>query len=100
VRRLTATSDDGLTDLLRAVNVHSSVFCVSELSAPWGFKVEVSNAAKFHLVLEGACDLTLETGEHLRLVTGDMVLLPAGTGHSVCDPPESDVRYLDSRVSR
>jgi len=95
VRRLNATPDDALTELLRAVKVHSTVYCVSELSAPWGFRVEASSAAKFHLVLEGECVLTLESGEQLGLVCGDMVLLPAGTGHTVRDRLESDVRHLD-----
>jgi AraC-like DNA-binding protein/mannose-6-phosphate isomerase-like protein (cupin superfamily) len=95
VRRLNSTRDDALSGLLRAVKVHSTVYCVSELGAPWGFRVESSSAAKFHLVLEGSCGLTLETGEHLALSCGDLVVLPAGTGHVVRDKPDSAVRYLD-----
>jgi AraC-like DNA-binding protein len=77
------------------VKVHSTVYCLSELSAPWGFQVEDSIAAKFHLVLEGSCVLTLDTGEHVPLECGDMVILPAGTGHAVRDRVESGVRQLD-----
>jgi AraC-like DNA-binding protein/mannose-6-phosphate isomerase-like protein (cupin superfamily) len=95
VRRLNGLPDDALTELLRAVKVHSTVYCVSELSAPWGFRVEDSSAAKFHLVLEGSCVLTLENEEQLALQSGDVVLLPAGTGHTVRDRLDSDVYHLD-----
>jgi len=92
---LDGQADDSLTDVLRAVKVHSTVYCVSELGAPWGFRVEGSSAAKFHLVLDGSCVLTLETGEEAALACGDLVLLPMGTGHAVRDRSDSDVRHLD-----
>jgi AraC-like DNA-binding protein len=77
------------------VRVHSCVYCVSDLSAPWGFQVKDSTAAKFHLVLEGSCVLTLDTDEQESLQCGDMVLLPAGTGHTVRARIDSEVRHLD-----
>jgi AraC-like DNA-binding protein len=95
VRRLNGQPDDVLSQLLRAVKVHSTVYCVSELSAPWGLQVEDSSVAKFHLVLEGSCVLTLETGEQVPLYGGDLALLMTGTGHTVRDPIDSDVRRLD-----
>jgi AraC family transcriptional regulator, activator of mtrCDE len=58
--------------------VQSSVFCTSELHAPWGFSVERSTVAKFHLVLAGECWLTLEDREPARLTCGDLVILPGG----------------------
>src|SRR5215813_9214105 len=61
VRRLNGQLDDGLSELLRGIDVRSAVYCVSELTAPWGFRVEDSSVPKFHLVLEGACVLTLVT---------------------------------------
>jgi AraC-like DNA-binding protein/mannose-6-phosphate isomerase-like protein (cupin superfamily) len=95
MRRLNSTPDDAISGLLRAVNVHSTVYCVSDLSAPWGFQVEDSSAAKFHLVLEGSCVVTLDSGEQVTLDCGDLVLLPGGTGHTVRDRLESAVRHLD-----
>jgi hypothetical protein len=62
-RILDRRPDDPVSELLRAVQVRSTVYCVSDLSAPWGFEVEDSTAAKFHLVLEGSCVLTLTSGE-------------------------------------
>jgi AraC-like DNA-binding protein/mannose-6-phosphate isomerase-like protein (cupin superfamily) len=95
VRRLNKHPTDSVSLLLRDVRVHSTVYCVSKFSAPWGFQVEDSTAAKFHLVLEGSCVLTLDTAEQVGLQSGDMVLLPAGTGHIVRDRLESEVRHLD-----
>jgi cupin len=61
-RRLNELQGDGLSELLRAVDVRSAVYCELVLSAPWGLAVESSNVAKFHLVLEGSCVLTLHAG--------------------------------------
>jgi len=95
VRRLNEHRDDGISELLRAIDVRSAVYCVSDLTAPWGFRVEGSSVPKFHLVLEGACVLTLDTGEALPLACGDLVLLPAGDGHALQDRPSSAIRHLD-----
>src|SRR5712691_10130466 len=95
VRRLNGHPDDSVSELLRALKVHSTVYCISDLSAPWGFEVEDSTAAKFHLVLEGSCVLMLRTGEQESLRSGDLVVLPAGTGHAVRDRIDSAVRHLD-----
>jgi AraC-like DNA-binding protein/mannose-6-phosphate isomerase-like protein (cupin superfamily) len=95
VRQLNEHRNDGLSELLRAIDVRSAVYCVSELTAPWGFRVEGSNVPKFHLVLEGACVLTLHSGESLPLECGDLVLLPAGDEHVLQDRPNSAIRHLD-----
>jgi AraC-like DNA-binding protein len=76
---------DAVSDLLRSLAVESSVFCTSELHAPWGFSVESSTVAKFHLVLEGSCWLKLDDRPPVWLGRGDLVLLPGGHEHSVCD---------------
>jgi AraC-like DNA-binding protein len=76
---------DAVSDLLRSLVVESSVFCTSELHAPWGFSVESSAVAKFHLVLEGSCWLKLDDRAPVRLRRGDLVLLPGGDEHSVGD---------------
>jgi AraC family transcriptional regulator, activator of mtrCDE len=92
LERLDPHTDDPLSKLLRVVNVHSSVYCVSDLRAPWGFRVEDSTPAKFHLPLEGRCTLMLTRGERLNLERGELALLPFGTGHTVRD------RFRDSEV--
>jgi AraC-like DNA-binding protein len=95
MERLNTNSDDGLSVLLREVNVRSVVYCVSDFAAPWGFEVERSPVAKFHVVLHGAASLALGNGNPVALASGDLVLLPHGDGHIVQDQPGSPVRHLD-----
>jgi AraC-like DNA-binding protein len=76
---------DAISDALRSLSVQSSVFCRSELHAPWGFTVESSTVAKFHLVLAGSCWLTVDDRSPVRLNAGDLVLLPGGDEHSLGD---------------
>jgi AraC family transcriptional regulator, alkane utilization regulator len=86
---------DSVSELLRAVRVHSTVYCLSDFRAPWGFAVEDSTVAKFHVVLEGSCVLTVGDDDPVTVGCGDVVLLPAGTGHTVRDRPGSRVRSLE-----
>jgi len=86
---------DPVADMLSAVNVLSSVYCLSDLRAPWGFAVEGANVAKFHLVLEGDCWLEADDLEPVRLGQGDLVILAGGHGHVLCDAPGSAVARLD-----
>jgi AraC-like DNA-binding protein len=80
---LVTTQTDAISEALRSLSVQSSVFCTSELRAPWGFSVESSTVAKFHLVLAGDCWLTLEDREPAHLGPGDLVLLPGGDAHNL-----------------
>jgi AraC-like DNA-binding protein len=95
MRRVSPPADD-LADLLRSVNVRSVVFCRSEFTAPWGFRVDDTAIAKFHLVLAGEAYLTLDGESAPRhLVPGDVVVLPHGTGHAVSDSPGTPAPSLE-----
>src|SRR5947209_20388658 len=83
--RLTLTQSDSVSQALRSLDVQSSVFCSSSLRAPWGFRVERSSVAKFHLVLAGCCWLQLGDREAVALGPGDLVLFPSGDAHSLSD---------------
>lgn len=94
--RLETPAEDGLSGVLREVNVRSVVYCLSDFAAPWGFSVEPSLVAKFHLILDGAAELTVGRTAPLPLAVGDLVLLPHGHGHTITDQPGSPVRQLDA----
>ena len=82
---LTARRSDDLSALLERINVRSVVYCLSDLGAPWGFRVDGSTAAKFHLVLDGQATLTLDDphGTRVTLAAGELVLLAPSC---CCDP--------------
>jgi AraC-like DNA-binding protein len=90
---------DAVTELLSALTVQSSVYCMSELTAPWGFRVDGANVAKFHLVLEGACWLRADGTESMRLTVGDLVILPRGEGHVMSDEPGSAAPGLEALIA-
>ena len=94
---LTSPGSDDLSALLGRISVRSVVYCLSDLSAPWGFRVDGSATAKFHLVLDGQATLTLDdpgaTG--VTLAAGELVLLPHGSGHLMRDRGDSPARPLD-----
>ena len=96
VSRISPSSDD-LAEVLRAINVRSTILCRSHFTAPWGFRVDSSDMAKFHIVLDGAAWLELDApAESHRLEGGAIVVLPRGTGHVVRDEPHSPVRSLEA----
>jgi AraC-like DNA-binding protein len=99
VRLLNVAPADTVTELLTALAVRSSVYCMSELRAPWGFQVEGANVAKFHLVLEGACWLQAEGGDPVHLAAGDLVILARGEGHVMCDEPGSPAPSLEAMIA-
>jgi AraC-like DNA-binding protein len=99
VRLLNTARSDAVTELLTALTVRSSVYCMSELRAPWGFRVEGANVAKFHLVLEGQCWLLADGANPLLLSAGELVVLPRGERHTVCDEPDSPVLGLDVLIA-
>jgi AraC-like DNA-binding protein len=96
---LTTARADDLSELLERINVRSVVYCRSDLGAPWGFRVDGSAAAKFHLVLDGQATLTLDDPGRasVELTAGDLALLAHGSGHLVQDrgdspaPPLTDI---------
>src|SRR5712691_10444622 len=97
MRRLGTFPDpDGLSQLLLRLTVSSTVYCLSEMTSPWGFKVEARSRPAFHLLTAGGAWLEVEGQPNpIRLAAGDLVILPRGEGHMVRDSPTSPVQWLD-----
>jgi AraC-like DNA-binding protein len=96
MERIGLATEDGLSGLLREVNVRSAVYCLSDFSAPWGFQVENSPVAKFHVLLSGTAWLSAGDQAAVELSSGDLVLLPNGDAHAIADRTGSPVRQLDA----
>lgn len=97
MRRLGAFPDpDGLSQLLLRLTVNSTIYCLSHMSSPWGFKVASRSRPAFHLLTVGSAWLEVEgQPDPIRLNAGDLVILPRGEGHVVRDSPQSAVQWLD-----
>ncbi len=97
MRSLGAFSDsDGLSQLLLRLTVNSTVYCLSEMTAPWGFQVDARSGPAFHLLTAGSAWLEVQGQvDPVRLAAGDLVILPRGEGHIVRDSPKSPVKWLD-----
>ncbi len=92
---------DVLSDVLRAVRLTGAIFFDVDAKAPWvaatpkaskiagAVMPEAEHVIMFHAVTEGTCWLELEGDEKppLRLVTGDIVVLPMGEAHAFCSAP-------------
>ena len=99
MQRLNTAQHDTVTELLATLRVRSTVYCLSELREPWGFEVDGTNVAKFHLVLAGTCWLNLAGHDPVRLKAGDLVILSRGERHVMNDRPGSPVTNLDLIVA-
>jgi len=97
MRRLGAFPDpDGLSQLLLRLTVNSTIYCLSHMSSPWGFRVGSRARPAFHLLTAGSAWLEVEEQpDPIRLNAGDLVILPRGEGHVVRDSRKSPVQWLD-----
>ena len=86
---------DAVSEVLQALHVRSSVFCLSDLRAPWAFRVDGADVAKFHLVLAGSAWVTLDGHEPLPVGAGDLVVLPRGQAHTIAGALASPVVPLE-----
>lgn len=98
MRLLNTAPEDDVTGLLAALAVRSSIYCLSDLGAPWGFEVAGADVAKFHTVLDGGCWLRLPDAAPVRLERGDLAILPRGERHTVSDSLDSPVTGLDQLI--
>jgi AraC-like DNA-binding protein len=99
VQLLNTAPDDEVAGLLAALAVRSSVYCLSDLGAPWGFEVAGASVAKFHVVLDGGCWLRLAGTAPLWLGHGDLAILPRGEPHTVSDSLDSPVTGLEQLIA-
>ncbi len=77
---------DVLADVLSVTRLGASVIAHAELVPPWGLEVDPMAEAAVHVVLRGACWLRIAgRSKPVALGAGDVVLIRAGVGHSLCD---------------
>src|SRR5262245_15815061 len=84
---------DVLTDVLRVVRLSGAVIFVAEFSSPWAIESPPSKRLAafimpraecftiFHVLAEGACWVKVKGEPPLRMVAGDVLVVPQGDEH-------------------
>src|SRR4029077_19996235 len=94
-------ADDTVSEMLRTLRIRTTVFCRSDMGAPWGFAVKAHGRAAFHIVLDGRFWLEVDgVQEPVRLEAGDVVVLPAGPGHRLRSDSTARLEWLDAILAR
>jgi AraC-like DNA-binding protein len=96
---------DVLADVLSVTRMGTTVVAQAELVPPWGLEIDPIAEAHVHVVQRGSCWLrTANEPGHIRLGSGDVVLIRGGVGHSICDdpktPPAPHKQVLDAMPRR
>lgn len=78
---------DILTDILDSVRLKSTVYCRSDLNAPWSLQFTQVDAVVFHIVDVGQGWLYMEEGNQIELKGGDLIILPQGRTHVITSNP-------------
>ncbi len=80
---------DPLGETLYMLGLKGTLFCQSELTAPWGVDMPAfEGKMMFHIVMSGECWLSVEGQADFKLQAGSLVLLPKGRGHSIASRPD------------
>ena len=70
-----------ISEALRFLQMSGVFYCPSELTEPWGLEIPAMDSCVwFHVVTSGAATIDVD-GETTALGTGDLVLVPHGSGH-------------------
>ncbi len=86
---------DVLADILAVTRLRGDVFWHTSADPPWGLRFDPAPVVWFHIVAAGGCQLVRERGRPLSLGPSDLILLPHGAGHVLCDDPASPTISLE-----
>jgi len=90
---------DALSDVLRAVRLSGAFFFDVHACSPWCAETPLGTSVVdkmfpgsdhlicYHLLMEGSCWATLEGQDPIKLVAGDIIVLPHGDTHVLATAP-------------
>ena len=86
---------DALATVLAVAGVHGTVAATLSASEPWGLALDAVPGAAFHAVTDGIAWLCIAGHPGIRLLPGDVVLLPTGIAHVLASAPDADTEPFD-----
>jgi len=85
-RRRDNVVSDVLSDILDTIHLAGTLYFRTDFSAPWAVQVpDFMEAARFHLVVQGRCNVSFASGQQVNLQAGDLILIPKGRAHVLAD---------------
>ncbi len=91
---------DLLSEVLQAVKLRGIVYFHARFQSPWGMQIPAGQFANYHIVTDGECWVNSDTGRHILLQQGDMVLFPRGNSHALVDSPQSNIVSADELLNK
>jgi AraC-like DNA-binding protein len=86
---------DALAAVLAVAGVRGTVAATLLAAEPWGLTLDAVPGAAFHAVTDGLAWLRVNGRPDVRLMPGDVVLLPTGTAHTLVSAPGADTVPFD-----
>jgi AraC-like DNA-binding protein len=86
---------DALTAVLTVAGMRGTIAATLNAAEPWGLTLDAVPGAAFHAVTDGVAWLRISDRPGIRLMPGDVVLLPAGTAHVLASAPDADTMPFD-----
>ena len=86
---------DALTAVLAVAGVRGTVAATLDAAEPWGLSLDAVPGAAFHAVTDGLAWLRIAGGPGIRLMPGDVVLLPTGIAHTLASGPGAGTEPFD-----
>lgn len=87
---------DILNDILNTLDLKGALYFRTDFSGPWAVTVpHLDQAARFHLVVQGRCNVSVASGDNIDLETGDLILVPRGQSHVLADSAGRDAPPLE-----
>jgi AraC-like DNA-binding protein/mannose-6-phosphate isomerase-like protein (cupin superfamily) len=91
---------DVLSDILDTVALKGTLYFRTDFSPPFAIGVPAhGRAARFHIVVQGRCHVTLPGGEAVCLGTNELVLVPHGSAHVLADAPDRAPTQLEEVIA-
>jgi AraC-like DNA-binding protein len=77
---------DVLSDIFDTIRLRATYYFRTDYSPPFAIIVpEHRQTARFHLVIQGRCHVTLASGRSAEIGPGDLILIPRGQEHTLAD---------------
>lgn len=91
---------DVLSDILDLLQLRGTLYFRTAFSAPFAVAVPAyGRAARFHLAVQGRCHV--EVGDDTVLLEpGDLIVIPNGSAHVLCDRPGQQAATLEDVLQR